>query len=307
MPKKPYKPPVLTWEELQELMVDIPPEGFRCVRRIITPELAKRILDELNPHNRNPRDPKIREFALALSSGRYKLNGQSPIFSDKLRLLDGQNRLYACVRSGVPLDTLIVFGIDDDAFDTIDSGKPRDHADVLKLLGAKEPRHTANGVKWAQWFETGQVKARPGIIPQELGELYLEKHKGVEDFVPEAKKIARANGQSVGMVAGFLYTATKIDGDMAADFSEAWKTGTRPPVFAGITTMQTTLTEMRNKGQLGGHRHEVTRAAMTVNAWNAAMRGNPRGTPIRWDYAAPFPQFRGKDGKPTWPSDKDDQ
>jgi hypothetical protein len=284
-------PPVdeLTWDELERLIAEPPPHS---VPRMITPKIALRILETYNLKNRPPRQQQIRRYMAAMATSGWKFNGATIVFTDNSRLGDGQNRLWACVRSEQAFATHIVFGIPDDSFDTIDAGKARDHADVLTLLGAEFPRDTANGVKWAEWFETNKVKNRPLITPQEIGQLYKNKHKGVEDFIKEARKIARANEQTIGMVAGFLYHVTKIDPDLAADFAEAWSTGTRPPRFYAITQMQTHLASMRKAGAVGGHRHEVIRAAMAVNAWNAAHLDRRLGMPIKWDHSKPFPTFK---------------
>lgn len=288
---------VLTWEKLQECIAKSQQPGVLpfAVMSIIMPELAARIVnveDGLNTRNRPTRKREIDRYAADMVAGRFWFNGDSVRFTVGGWLGDGQNRLWACVKAGQPFAAVMVFGIPNEAYDTIDQGKRRDHADVLAQLGAKFPRDTANAVKWAEWFETNQVIRRPLYTPHEIGELYLNKHKNIEDFIHDARRIAKANGQSVGMVGAFIYHTSKIDRHLSTALGEAWASGTRPPRFHGITTMQVEILAMKKRGTTGGHRHEVTRAAMAINAWNSARLNSPTGVAIRWTYGRRFPTFK---------------
>lgn len=162
--------------------------GEGAIKATITANIARHILDTYNTHNREPRSGSIKRYEREMVSGLWRLNGATIVFTDKHRLGDGQNRLIASANTGVPFTTYVVFGVEDECFDTIDAGKPRDHADVLKLMGAKQPRYMAVAVRWAEWIEVGKVKVRPPYIPKDTGELYL-KHKSLDDFIPEALKL----------------------------------------------------------------------------------------------------------------------
>lgn len=103
----------------------------------ITPELAEDFL-KMNTMNRKKDEKVIRQYADAMSKGKWILNGTPITISNDNILLDGQNRLYACVKSGVPFQTLFVWGIDKDAFKTIDIGKTRTSADVCYIGGIED-------------------------------------------------------------------------------------------------------------------------------------------------------------------------
>lgn len=276
-------PEVLSQDRIRELIT-----GEGAIKATIMPKIAQHILDVYNTHNREPRTGSINRYEREMKNGCWRLNGATVVFTDKHRLGDGQNRLIASAKSGVPLTTYVIFGIEDECFDTIDAGKPRDHADVLKLMGAKKPRYMAVAVRWAEWIENGKVKVRPPFIPKETGELYL-KHKALDDFISDARSIARANNQSVGMVAAFLYTFERIDGELVGEFARHWAQGTYPPRFSSIGAMQAELAHMRSVGVLGGHLSQTMRAAMIVNSWNSVRLG--KRVPIKWDPKKPFPKI----------------
>src|SRR5215207_4207198 len=105
-----------------------PPRESRVIK--ITPALAELILEHLNLKNRKRRTSSVRIYSAEMENGNWGLSGDTIKFCRKTerdapRLLDGQNRLAACVRSGVPFETHVVFGIEPDVFDRIDSGKRR--------------------------------------------------------------------------------------------------------------------------------------------------------------------------------------
>src|SRR5690242_3389923 len=86
-------------------------------------------------------------------------------------LRDGQNRLMACMRAGVPFRTHVVFGIDDDAFDRMDQGKNRDAADVLTMAGHSNANTIAAAVRWVHLIDGGRTKQRDSLEPAETKRL----------------------------------------------------------------------------------------------------------------------------------------
>ena len=100
----------------------------------ITPELATEFL-KMNTKNRIPDKRSISTYAAAMKEGRWMLNGVPIVISNENILLDGQNRLLACVAANVPFDSLVVWGISPESFKTIDIGKTRTAADILTIEG----------------------------------------------------------------------------------------------------------------------------------------------------------------------------
>src|SRR4051794_31947970 len=101
----------------------------------IEPKAAQRILDRWNIGNRPPVENKIEEYADAILEGRWYLTGDTIKFSTNKNMLDGQNRLMACVRTGKPIFSYVVFGIQPDAFVYMDRGGVRTAANVLTMKG----------------------------------------------------------------------------------------------------------------------------------------------------------------------------
>jgi Ca2+-binding EF-hand superfamily protein len=114
--------------------------------KLITPELAKELLEN-NKSNRKISLPKVRDYANQMSAGKWKVNGDCIRISKSNITLDAQHRLLAIIRSGVPILQVFVTDLDDDVFDTIDTGKSRNASDILSIYGAKNNTTVAAGVK----------------------------------------------------------------------------------------------------------------------------------------------------------------
>jgi hypothetical protein len=103
---------------------------------LITPEVAAQML-ALNTNNR-PRKRKYEmELAEAMMRGEWQFNGDTIRISESNVVLDGQHRLSAIVRSGIPQQFIVVRGLPDETFQTIDRGVKRTVADTLSWSGEK--------------------------------------------------------------------------------------------------------------------------------------------------------------------------
>ena len=106
--------------------------GVFAERVTLTPVLAAILLSR-NPHNRNISAISLSRMASDMAGGRWRFNGEPIIVAKTGELNDGQHRCKAVVDSGVPIDTLIVFGADRDTRDSVDSGRMRKVGDVFAM------------------------------------------------------------------------------------------------------------------------------------------------------------------------------
>jgi hypothetical protein len=102
----------------------------------ISPEVAKLILSQYNTDNRKESKAHVNFLAEQMADGQWREDAYDPIkFSVSGRLLDGQHRLSAVVQSGKTFKFLVIRDLSDDIFETLDTGKMRSAADVLKIAG----------------------------------------------------------------------------------------------------------------------------------------------------------------------------
>lgn len=111
------------------------------VRTIITPQRAEEIL-ERNIINRTPNMSNVGFLVEEILNDRFIYNGATiKLSNDKPTpiLLDGQHRLMACIEAKTNIEVELVEGISFDAMSTIDTGRLRNHNDILSMNGVSNP------------------------------------------------------------------------------------------------------------------------------------------------------------------------
>jgi len=98
----------------------------------ITPKMAQTFLAN-NTENRKKRGWWVTCIANMIKRGEWILTHQGIAFTKSGKLIDGQHRLEAIVESGIPIEMLIVFDVDDAAFKVVDSGVKRTLSDLTGM------------------------------------------------------------------------------------------------------------------------------------------------------------------------------
>ncbi|MBO4719023.1 MAG: hypothetical protein J5658_04015 [Prevotella sp.] len=104
----------------------------------ITPEMAREYLTR-NNRNRPINKTTVEDYARQIEQGLWKLNGEAIIISSKGNVLDGQHRLKACCMADQPIDSVIIEGVDEELFSTIDTGRARTAGDIFAIDGINNP------------------------------------------------------------------------------------------------------------------------------------------------------------------------
>lgn len=236
----------------------------------IDPKTAELILAERNKGNRPPKSNKVQQFSSDMANGRWGLTGDTIKFGTNGRLLDGQNRLSASVRTGRPFRTHVVFGIDPALFGRLDIGKPRNPADVLHIAGFRYASTLAAAIRWAYLLDSDPY-SRETLRPELVLELARSEYADIEPFIKVGREINRQFSHPAGQITALIYTFSKRDGEKAKDFVRAWQRGDRNGKYQIIDTMQALLHSQ--KANNNGRIHELTRAGIIIKAWNIFRAG----------------------------------
>lgn len=254
----------------------------------VTPEVAAEML-ESNGANRNKRDGNIDRYARDMASGHWRLIGQSIQFSKSGRLLDGQNRLMACVRSGAPFETFVCVGLDDDAMRSIDKGSPRTFSDDLKIAGYDNATRVAAATSNVFRYQmTGDARAMAGRgrsskaskigMTSDEGFETLRAHPGIIDTVKALRRREKLSKiANMSTIDAFAYVVGRVHREDAEYFFDRL---TNPmdlsegsPILALIST-SSRLNDKARAARVGsGHSAEMKLAIM-IKAWNAFMDGS---------------------------------
>lgn len=98
----------------------------------ITPEVAAELL-ATSPGNRRKRGWYIDLLASAMKRGEWRVTSQGIGIDINGHLRDAHHRLSACVQAGVPIQSVVVFGMSISAFEVIDTNLVRTLADRMTV------------------------------------------------------------------------------------------------------------------------------------------------------------------------------
>jgi len=183
----------------------------------MTPAMAQQLL-ESNQLNRPLAPGHAERIAGQIKAGKWRFNGDTIKISKTGDVLDGQHRLWAIIESDTPVDTIVVFGIDRDAFATIDTiRKPRSLGDTVALAGQAKYRSVIGAslswhIRWRKGFiET--YRAPKNRIENSDIEAALADHPGIVRAVERAQSVRRV--ANVALVAFLYYVVVNRNEELA--------------------------------------------------------------------------------------------
>ena len=248
----------------------------------ITPGDAQEILDD-RAENRPIRERRSAVIAEEIRAGRFADNGESLIFDEHGKLLDGQHRMRATVLANKPIVTFCVYGVPRKHFATIDDCSKRTGGDVLGIAGHQHAMVVASVARWILKYESGLSPASSAnqwpSVPNRMIVEITRKNKDIGDavaFILSLPEIRRIMSPSI---ASFCYLmAARQDQKKAQEFFGKLASGEHLKKDNPILTLRNRFID------LAGQKHtalEIEKTAWIVKAWNAFVDGRDMRI-VRW-------------------------
>lgn len=183
----------------------------------VTPVLAQLLLDR-NPINRPFSARNKSELKQDLAKGQFTFNGESIVVSNTGKLNDGQHRCATVVETGIPIQTVIVFGPDEDSRFTVDIGKSKSASNFLAMQGRAYTHVLAAAVGYIiQWRERGGISLDGSGAPTKTSVLKAaDELKGIDESVAFTQ-LSMKTVRSHAVLAFCHYAFWKKSGRAAAD------------------------------------------------------------------------------------------
>lgn len=253
----------------------------RVVTMLITPEKARAMLG-LNLNNRHIRKTHVLRLSNEMEQGRWRDGVDCIGFSNKGRLINGQHRLAAVLKSGRSIEADVKFGVEDDSFETIDQGTMRIPADVFGMHGVGNPALVAAATRLVyNYFIFGTVGSPDSAKRPSKAELYsfYLGHQMIGHSVSYGAAFYKTKMASGSLMAALHYLCSQVDPELAREFFPKVATG------VGIESASEPACKLRNVLLENARGHErLTNeavAAYTVKAWNAEREGR-KTVHLRW-------------------------
>lgn len=240
----------------------------------VTPSLAKEWL-AMNTKNRKPKKLAIQRYAHDMKTGNWQLNGQ-PIVLNGGVLLDGQNRLYACIEAETPFQSLVVMDAPMEVMDTIDQGVGRTLSDVLGMRGYADALSLAATVRsmW-RWQQTGILNPHGHPVPS-VGQAlaWLNENPDVVSATRFAKRLSGSPIRLRISIGGAIYLVTmRYDSEAAHEFFDRILDGEHLAKGSPVYALRRIL--VRNTTSIHHKMPAVSMAAYVIKAWNFWIMGDP--------------------------------
>lgn len=237
--------------------------------KTITPSEAAKILAR-NNNNRPIHKNHLDRLISSMKEGRFQLNGESIKLSKEGNLVDGQHRLTACVRSGVSFQSLVVTGIDDISFLTIDTGAKRTCSDALSRYGVTNYAAAAGCLRWIIAIENDKNTKTIALDPDQAV-IEFEKRDSLPRSVTFGVSCRHLLTPTMGSAAHYLFSKkSQHEADrFFYDLSTGEFLSSSDPVFM----LRNRLISMRiakNKKTLISQPEIMS---MVIRAWNARRQG----------------------------------
>lgn len=218
----------------------------------ITPLKAQKYLGKNYEYNRNKRAKVIETYAKDMKQGRWRWHVAPPIVFDKDgRLIDGQHRLEAVVKSGKTIKSYVVRGAEEDDYKVIDSGIGRKAADGLKQY--PQAVNLAVAARAYLNWDCGErrIFGKSENIRWSNQDIvdYVESHPFIHEYVREAYRCYDKIGTPMKMMSVFVRNIYEANPETAQGFMEALVSGIglRPQDPAYVVREQLLNESMRKR------------------------------------------------------------
>ena len=244
----------------------------------ISPTIAEAML-KLNIDNNRPISISVvNQYTIDMIAQKWIATADTIKFDVQGRLIDGQHRLHAIVKSGMTVDIWVATEIEETAVRYIDTGRKRSANDLLHMQGiaggyAMEVSSVSRKIiNWerdatavlSNFGNGGGIKLRGSISNSQILE-YCEKNPAVVDFAIFGKALYSKTPVKLFSAAdlGFLYwLLSQKDPIAAKDFLEKLCLKDNVPADSPIACLYNRL--LSSKTSLT----PVLKLKLTFQAWN---------------------------------------
>jgi hypothetical protein len=243
---------------------------------VVTPARARQLIDLNADNNRRRKESVISRFARDMRKGLWKSRtGETIKMSATGRLIDGQNRMHAVVRAGVPITFDIAWNVEDDRMLVIDGNSPRNTSDDFRITGVADRFLGGSLVRWVLAWEKGNYLNHGGRLTptrSEVRERYLQEPHSFD----QAAMFGKATRHQIGTVnpsaaalAYWLFSKMPDGGaEQAEKFFDAFLGGLGLEPGDPVVALRNRFISVRGFGL-----NRAQQLTLMIKAWNATRAG----------------------------------
>lgn len=235
----------------------------------ITPELAHRYLEN-NSTNRPLSVRVVNELTRAILNDEWQVNGESIKFDNHRNLIDGQHRCHAVIKAHRPIQTFVSYDLPGDSFKTLDTGKKRNNADVLGIMGYSNPTQLAATARFIVNFQSNALRSNELVTNQQM-EVFLDGNPRIMESLGFIKEVKVEGILPASVAAGLHFLMGRVDPEDAEKFFHDLAKGSMLAASDPVLLLREKLIYYKNRVGSNLSRRELV--AHVIKAWNYRRTG----------------------------------
>ena len=230
----------------------------------ITPAQAEKLL-ERNDNNRSVSIPHVEAMARDMLDRKWEMTGEAIKLSPDGKLLDGQHRLLACVKSCTPFTTLVIRDLP--SYEMGDAGAKRTYGNVLQMSGFKSGNATGAAAQKLISLAHGVYNKRSSRS-EVVG--LVKRQPEIAEWAAACSKIGLGLNS---IVAGVSYAGYRCgSAEEASAFASVFRTGI--PFYEGDPAHLVRERVIRTRGTPSAMQ-AATVGLLVAAAWKSFRRLEP--------------------------------
>lgn len=253
----------------------------------IGPSDADVFLNFNTEHNRPVDENHVVFLSNEMLFGRFIVNGDAIRIDREGRLIDGQHRLRAIIKSGVTMRMLVVENLEPEAFETIDQGgKARSVRDVLAINKERSVKGLATALSAIWRYEKYDFPAMSKKVSTRELLMVLEEYPELRDIAARSCTVTGATFLR-GVPGTLLLFYGRNHPELLEQFWMGLQKGIDVHPNTGCYWLRERLIRMKTSAAV---LKTPVLVALTIKAWNADVQ-QKEVRQLLWRSDEPFPRF----------------
>lgn len=251
--------------------------------------LAEKWLARLIPGQRTLKNQNLQRLINAVEEGFWELNGETIILSREGNLIQGRHRCETVIRTGIPILTVVLWGIPESAYLTLDNGSKRTGGDALAYVNA--PNYTcasATTTLLIRFMMDPSMATSVSRCTLKIQQVYNDYKAQIDASVKVANALDRKLNAFTPATAAFAHLLfSQVNPEAADAFFESLRTGSNLTEKSPVMVLRDYA--LKHRGRLEPRKQ----VALLINAWNAYRKGakSVKLAVIEWSPDQAFPSI----------------
>lgn len=250
---------------------------MKIIKKYIRPIEAKEMLKN-NIGNRTLNQNRVTRYSNDIQKGMWvEDTGELIKISKSGKIIDGQHRLAAIIKSGIGLHLYIAYDVQDEVFQVIDSGKPRSAGDVFKIAGVKNYNNISailqlyNNI-YNNKSTSGTVAIERRLSSKELLSIYNENPSYWDDVTKRSInfRLAFQSVLQISEIGALIALFDNYDSSVSNDFMSQLCKGVDVTNYAIILLRNKLISDKLNTQQKIS---ASIKRALIIKTWNYFING----------------------------------